>query len=150
MLARMLWAMAVGLLLVGLVGCMTAVDPNTGQKLVSVDPNAAAMGETVAGAGAAIAPLFGPIGGGIGGILATLLVVWRKVKPQLVTLKTQAEHYHASTAATVTAIEEFKKADPANWDKLKVLIEGQLTKQGLDPKIIENVIRAIRGLPAKA
>ena len=48
-----------------------------------------------------------------------------------------------------TAIEQFKESAPEAWTQLGELIDDRLSKQGIDPKTIENVIRAIRGLPAK-
>lgn len=133
-------------------GCITGTDPVTGEKTYAVDPNATAIqGAEVAVEGlAAISPLFGATGGLIAGAAAGVLAAWRKVKPSLTQARTKAAQYYAATAATVTAIEEFKEASPDSWAKLGALITEQLTKQGLDPKTIENVIRAIRGLPAKA
>jgi hypothetical protein len=50
----------------------------------------------------------------------------------------------------VEALEQFKEASPEAWTRLGGLIDDRLSKQGIEPKTVENVIRAIRGLPAKA
>lgn len=133
-------------------GCVTGTDPVTGEKTFGVDPNSKIVqGAEVAAEGlAAVGPLFGATGGLIAGAAAGILAAWRKIKPSLTQARTKAAQYYAATAATVTAIEEFKEASPDSWARLGALITEQLTKQGLDPKTIENVIRAIRGLPAKA
>ncbi|MEN6336635.1 MAG: hypothetical protein ABFE13_06195 [Phycisphaerales bacterium] len=53
-----------------------------------------------------------------------------------------------TAAATVTAVEEFKHASPETWTRLSTLLSEQMTKHGIDPKVIENVIRGLRGLHA--
>lgn len=143
------WMIAL-VLCIAAFGCKTTKDPVTGEKRYSVDPNDAAVVEAVVEGGAALAPLFGPIGTAIGGLLLGGLGVWRKVKPDLVKERTKAEHYHATAAATVTALEEFKNASPEEWLRVKKLVEAQLLKQGVDPLVIENIIRGLRGLPPKS
>lgn len=152
MKARTLQGVVIVALIAGLGGCITATDPVTGEKTYAVDPNSKVVqsAEVAAEGLAAIGPLFGATGGLIAGLATGVLAAWRKVKPSLIEAKTKAAQYYAATAATVTGIEEFKKTSPDSWEKLGELIDAQLTKQGLDPKTIENVIRAIRGLPAKA
>lgn len=131
-------------------GCVTGVDPNTGEKTYAVDPNAAGSVEAVAQAVGSLTPLLGPTGALVGGVILGAVGAWRKVKPSLTQARTQADHYHAATTATVEALEQFKEASPEAWTKLGELIDDRLSKQGIDPKTVENVIRAIRGLPAKA
>lgn len=137
-------------LLVLVVGCVKTVDPNTGQTLVGLDPNIPAIVEPIVQAGAGLAPLFGPIGAAIGGVLVGILAAWRKIKPSLVAAKAEAEQYHAAASAVVTALEEFKGTNAEAWKEIGLYISQQLTKQGIDPKTIENVIRALRGLPPKS
>ena len=143
-------------LLVGLAvaGCVvtTGVDPNTGAaiKTYAVDTNITDKAEAAATIGVMVAPFFGPVGGLIAGVLAGALGAWRKVKPSLTEAKTLAAQSHAATAAVVTACEGFKETNPGEWAALSSMIKAQMGKQGIDPKVIENVIRAIRGLPAKA
>lgn len=133
-------------------GCIETQDPNTGEKKVSLDPNSPiVVGAEVAAQGvASFGGFFGTIGTILAGIAVGILGAWSKIKPTLTAAKTQAEQYHAATAATVTALESFKESNPEQWSKLGALITEQLAKQNIDPLTIENVIRAIRGLPAKA
>jgi hypothetical protein len=131
-------------------GCITGTDPVTGEKTYSVDPNAAGKVEAVAQAVGSLTPLLGPTGALVGGVILGAVGAWRKVKPSLTEARTQADHYHAATTATVEALEQFKESSPEAWTKLGELIDDRLSKQGIDPKTIENVIRAIRGLPPKA
>ena len=140
------------LVLVPVGGCLTVTDPNTGETSRVLDPNSAVVttGEAIAQGVSAIGPFFGAAGGLIAGIATGVLAAWRKVKPSLAAAKTQAEQYHAAAAATVTALEEFKEAAPDAWSQMGKLLTEQMTKQGLDAKVIENVIRGLRGLPAKA
>jgi len=125
------------------------VDPNTGVKTVSLDPNVPAVAEPLVEAAAGLAPLFGDAGILVGGILVGILGAWRKVKPDLETAKSDAEQSYAAAAAVVEAVEEFKASNPSEWSKLGAMIEARLAKQGMDPEVIKNVIRGIRGLPAK-
>lgn len=152
MRARTLQAIVVGMILFGVVGCTAITDPNTGETVRVLDPNSPIVttGEAVAQGVSAIGPFFGAAGGLIAGIAAGALAAWRKIKPALASATTQAEQYHATAAAAVTAMEEFKAVSPEAWSKLGTLVSDQLTKQGLDAKVIENVIRGLRGLPAKA
>jgi hypothetical protein len=133
-------------------GCVTGTDPNTGDPTKHVDPNSPVVvgGEMAAEGIAAVAPFFGPVGGLVGGIAVGVLAAWRKIKPSLTAAKTEAEHYHAAASATVTAMEQFKESAPDAWSKLGGLVSEELKKQGIDPKIVENVIRGLRGLSAKA
>ena len=131
-------------------GCVTSVDPATGEKTYAVDPNMSTQVEGVAQAVGSLASLLGSTGALVGGVILGAVGAWRKVKPSLTEARTQAEHYHAATTATVEAIEQFKESAPEAWTQLGELIDGRLSKQGIDPKTVENVIRAIRGLPAIA
>jgi len=130
-------------------GCITATDPVTGEKTYAVDPNTATQVEGVAQAVGSLAPLLGSTGALVGGAILGVVGAWRKVKPSLTEARTQAEHYHAATTATVEAIEQFKESAPEAWAQLGELIDERLSKQGIDSTTVENVIRAIRGLPAK-
>lgn len=141
-----------GLLLLPVGGCVTGVDPVTGEKTYAVDPNnKVVLGAEAAAQGAtAVGGFFGPVGGLIAGIAAGALGAWRQIKPKLLQARTKAAHYYATAAATVEGIEQFKTASPESWTLLGEKIGEQLTKQGVDPKVIDNVIRALRGLPEKA
>lgn len=139
------------LVLVPIGGCITTVDPN-GVEHVALDLNSPIVvgGEAVTQGVATFGGFFGTVGTLAAGIAAGILGAWAKVKPTLTAAKTKAAQYHAAASATVEALEEFKELSPEAWSKLGSLIDERLSKQGIDPKIIENVIRAIRGLPAKA
>ncbi|MBE3045966.1 hypothetical protein IMZ48_26190 [Candidatus Bathyarchaeota archaeon] len=113
------------------------------------DPNTSGALEKGAEGAAGVASFFGPIGALIGTGVLGGLAVWRKIKPGLAAATTKAEQYHAAAASVVTAIESFKQTNPDQWANLGMFIGDQLSKQGLDPLVIENVIRGLRGLPMK-
>lgn len=144
------WIIPIAIVLI-ILGCRTVIDPDTGEEFKVLDPNhpAVVVGETAAEGGAAVSPLFGPIGGVVSTLLLTGLGYWKKVKPKLAQAETKAEQSYAVSATLVGAMEHFKKTHPGHWDNLKGHIETQMSKQGVDPKTIENVIRGLRGLPAK-
>lgn len=132
----------VGLLL---AGCVTSTDPNTGAALYSLDPNAVASieryvetGLTLGSVAGAIFPVILPFVTLAGGIF----VAWKKIKPQVVKAQNRATLMHTGVTSLVVAIEELKKVSPEAWEKLKAEIK-------IGPEI-ENIIRAIRGLPPKA
>lgn len=113
----------------------------------AADPNASGAAEKGVEGAAGIAAFFGPVGGLIAGALSTGLVIWRRVKPTLAAAKTSATQAHAAGKALTDAIETFKAVHPDQWDDLGKLIEDQLSKQGIDPLVVKNVIRGLRGLP---
>jgi len=139
------------LLTLCVAGCHVVTDAVTGQSVRVLDPNSPIVlgGEAAAEVAANVAPFLGPMGAAAGGIILGILGAWRKVKPSLAAARTAAEQYHAVAAATVTGIEEFKTTQPEAWDALGTLIEAKAKEQGIDPRLIENVIRGLRGLPAK-
>ena len=145
MKARILICM-MALLVVALVvaGCVTGTDPNTGAATYHVDPNAVAKIEptieTAITIGTLLAPLFPVI------IPALTLItggfgIWLKMKPKVTKAQDRATLLHTGVSSLVVAIEELKKISPDGWEKLKTEIK-------VGPEI-ENIIRAIRGLPAK-
>jgi hypothetical protein len=133
-------------------GCVETVDPITGEERVALDPNATAVvvTEQVAKGVSGVAPLFGTVGIAIGSVLTGVLGAWYRIKPRLTAAKSEAAQYHAVAASTVEALEAFKVSNPEQWAQLGTLISEQLTRQGVDPKVVENVIRALRGLPPKS
>jgi hypothetical protein len=134
------------------VGCRIVTDAVTGQQTRVLDPNSSLVigGEAAAQMVAGYLPFLGPLGAAAGGIILGILGAWRKVKPSLTTARTEAEHYHAVAAATVAGVEEFKTTNPEQWESLGALLSAKAKEQGIDPRVLENVIRALRGLPAKA
>jgi len=132
--------------LLTLAGCAGVMQ---GLHNFAADPNATGAVETGAQDAISVLPFLGPVGAAIAGILTGLLAAWRKIKPTLAAAKTEATQYHAAAASVVGAIEAFKAAYPDQWDNLGQLVKDQLTRQGIDPLTVENVIRGLRGLPAK-
>lgn len=133
-------------------GCKTVTD-DSGNETRVVDPNAVAKIESGVDAGAALsqllAPLIGPSAYLISGGLLTALGIWRKVKPKIMDATSSAEVAHATTTSVVEAIELYKKENPTEWAKLAPKVTEAIQKSGLDPKVVGNVIRGIRGLPPK-
>lgn len=131
--------------LLSLSGCVATIDPTTGGKLYSLDPNAVSIIEPIVKGGLTIGAILATIFPGssiitvglaaIGSIFAT----WKRMKPRVTKAQGRAELCHTSTAALVTAIEEYKKIDPKGWEALKKEIK-------VGPEV-ENIIRAIRNLP---
>ena len=147
------WLAVVGV--VGMfTGCVKTVDPQTGQTLVQIDPKTGEVIDNVvapvATGAAGVLTYMGPVGALVGGLLVGAVGAWRKMKPSLVAAKTEAEQYYAVAAGTVEAIEELKKEHPDQWKAMGDYLEKTLAKQNVDVKTIENVIRALRGLSAKA
>jgi len=131
---------------VGLTGCVESTDPASGETQYALDAEKAAevekyveTGITVLMALSVIWP--GLIPAGLAAILIGALAAFRKIKPQLVDAKSEAEQYHSTTASVVAAIEAFKESNPDDWTKLE-----EKLKKALGPAA-ENIIRALRGLP---
>jgi len=149
-----LWlAMTLGLTL-GMAGCRKATDVDTGKQFWTVDPNKAQKIEQGAEAAGRILAILGilwpvllPAGAGVAGALA----VWRKYKPKLTQAESEALLYHTLGSVTVDGIEEFKKLYPEEWKKLIVELEAVKGKilSAEERRKIENLIRALRGLPPK-
>ena len=132
------------MMLLIVTGCVTGIDPNTGATTYNIDPNAATTAEKYVEAGASIMTVLAPIFPVLYPVLLItggVLAAWRKMKPKVVKAQGRAEICHTTVEALVVAIEELKKVSPESWGKLKDEIK-------VGPEI-ENIIRAIRGLPAK-
>lgn len=127
-------------------GCMKEIvtDPNTGETTTkySIDPEKAGNIESGAEAAQGVAGAVGlvyPVGTFIAGIIGTGLALWRKYKPALVQAQKKQELAYNATTSLVGLIEDLKEISPDTWEKLK-------EKLKIGPEV-ENVIRAIRGLP---
>jgi hypothetical protein len=120
---------------------------------ITVDPNAVTKIEAVTEGGASIlvqlTPILGPLAALIGGGILGALQIWRKVKPQILEAQGEAEISYAVTESLVEAIELLKKEQPEQWKKLGSFIDTAFKSAKIDTKILENVIRGIRGLPPK-
>lgn len=135
------------ILLMLMGGCLSSIDPFTGEKKYRLDPNETAVWEKRGEAAVGIAGIlstFWPALLPFAGYGAHAIKAWKTVKPKLEQAQTEADMYHTSTRSIVLAIDEFKKSNPEDWAKLKDKLE-----KAVGPEV-ENIIRALRGLPAKA
>ena len=127
-------------------GCVkvVTVDPNTGLESMAyaIDPNVVGQTEQIGGIVYSISSGLGaffPWATGVAGIVGGLLGAIARYKPKLTGLQTKQEITYNSTEALVGLIEELKKTNPETWTSLKDRLK-------IGPEV-ENVIRAIRGLP---
>lgn len=128
-------------------GCVKGLDPNTGETTYRIDPNTAIKieqgtegGLSILTIAAAFWPALLPIVGAIGGIYGT----WKKIKPKYLEAQSKANLYYSITDSAVRTIEDFKTANPKLWDELESKYWTGIV--GIEA---ENVIRALRSLPAK-
>jgi len=133
--------MTLMMMVILLAGCQKTVN-DQGQQQYKLDPNSTAKFEAATegaiSAGAALSVFFPwllPFVTAAGGAFAA----WKKVKPQLETAQSKEAMYYNTTDSIVQGIENFKATNPAEWEKLKAFLR-------VTPEI-ENVIKAIRGLP---
>ena len=144
---------ALMLLMVGFVGC-EMLQADDGQTRLRLNPKIGKDIEAGAEKGlellTVLAPLLGPAGGIAVGGLATGLAILKKLRPKLETAQTKAEMSNTVAGCLVTALEEVKTKHPDAWKKSREQIVFQLEDSGIDTKILENAIRGLRGLPAKA
>ena len=111
----------------------------TGQKVESGLETGAVVAKGVS--------YFWPPAGLIAGALTTGLLALRKYKPQIIKAETQRDKFYLVANSLVYTIEKLKKNYPQDWkDHLEPIIEKNIDPNGS----IEAVIRALRGLPAKA
>jgi len=145
--------LAMMLVVIGIYGCISRIDPVTGQKTYIIDPNWAGVFDSAAGvvtvaapAAVVVASTFFPgavpIVTLIVGILGGLAGMWAKLKPQITQAKTLADQTHTVLASAVTAIEEYKKANPAEWGKLSAELQKLIPKGSS----ADDVISIIRGI----
>lgn len=149
-----LWLIVMVVLTLCLAGCRKATDVDTGKPFWTVDPNKAQKIERVADTASQILAILGvlwpallSVGTGVAGALA----VWRKYKPKLTQAESEALLYHTLGSVTIDGLEEFKKLYPEEWKNLLAELEAVKGKI-LSPeerRKIENLIRALRGLPPK-
>ena len=128
-------------LLLGACGCVKSVN-SEGKTIYRADPCSLARIEkgtegvisvlTILGA---FWPALLPVAAAGVGVYGT----YKKIKPKLLESQTEANLYHTTTHALVTAIEDLKINNPEAWSKLKEEIR-------VGPQV-ESVIRALRGKP---
>lgn len=118
-------------------------------KGTQLRPDVAAGLDRAAGTTETLAPLlplvsaFWPPAAAIGGILAGLIGMWKKLKPQVTEAQDEAYLNYTVVAALVESIEKWKEGRPDDWAYLKTKLE-----KAIGPKA-EAVIRALRNLPPK-
>lgn len=136
------------------IGCVESIDPVTGGKLTSVDPNAVTDLQSIATTASTVLGILGmwwpillPIAGYIGGAVR----ITKKLTPKLMEAQTETKMYHTVASSMVLGVEEFKKEFPNEWVKLESKfdeIQGKVIG-AKDRLKIENVIRGLRGLSIK-
>ena len=137
---KKLLVLSVFILLVA--GCIEGQDPN----FITVDPNFTAMGDIIAegaeqiGEGLTFLSIFVPSLAAVGGILAGLGGLWKKVEPKLQEARTETQLYYNVTTELIKAIEEYKKNNPEAW----IVLKGKLIDKFGENKEILAVIEAIR------
>ena len=121
-------------------GCTKEID-DQGKTTWKLDPiRAEQIEDTIEGGANLLKVIYPPAGAAMVTLLG-LLGYWRKkIKPSFEKAKIEANLYHTTTHTIVAAIEELKKTDNPAWKKL----EKELGPMSVN---LENVIRAIRGLP---
>lgn len=137
-----LLGIAIGLL--AYAGCRVVTDSATGVSTYSVDPTIANTVEGVAQVGVGVLPFLGGVGAVAASILGGALTVWRRVKPKLTEANTLATQTKVTAETLVAAIESLKTSSPESWEKLKGFIKEQLEKQGMDARMVKDVIEGLR------
>ena len=132
-------------------GCIQHTDPTTGIKTWVLDPNVVGTVDTAANAAEQVAPtlialsvLWPPLAA-VGGIILGVVGMWKKLKPQVAKEQSKAEIAYTATSVLVNVIEDLK-SNKELWALLKPKLQERFGELGTS---IENVIRAIRGLPPK-
>jgi hypothetical protein len=154
-LSKIWWVIVPIILMLGMYGCISYIDPETGQKLYSADPNngiikafdwVARTVPAVTPAAAVVASVFFPgvvpIVTLVAGLLGGLIGAWKKLKPQVVQAQTLTTQTRTVLTSVITAIEDYKTANPAEWEKLKVELQKFIPKGST----ADDLISVIRGV----
>lgn len=152
-LSKILLVVMPVVLMLMIYGCISRIDPTTGQKTYVIDPNWAGLFDSAAGVAAIAGPAAVvvastffpgavPIITLIIGILGGLAGMWAKLKPQVTQAKTLADQTHTILTSAVIAIEEYKKNNPAEWEKLSTELQKLIPKGST----ADDVISIIRGI----
>ena len=135
------WILSIAFV-VCLIGCTKEIDKQ-GKTTWKLDPVRTKQVEDAVEGGASLLSVVYPPATAAGLAILTALGIWKKkIKPNYEKAKTEANLYHTTAHTIIAAIDELKKTDNPAWKKL----EKELGPMSLN---IENVIRAIRNLPAK-
>ena len=132
-------------ILLAVTGCVTET-ASDGTKTVRIDAEKAEQFEQGAEAGISIMQALVVVWPGFAVLSATLagvLGAWRTQKGKLIIAQSETKMYHSVTASLVGAIDDYREAYPANWGKLRTQLADTIGPEG------ENIIRALRDLPAK-
>ena len=132
------WILSI-ILLVCITGCTKEID-DQGKATWKLDPvRTKQVEDAIEGGASLLSAVYPPALAAVVTLLG-LLGYWRKkIKPNYEKAQTEANLYHTTTHTIVAAIEELKKTDNAAWKKLEKELAMSVN--------LENVIRAIRGLP---
>ena len=125
------------------LGCTKEINEQ-GQTTWKLDPIRTEQVESAIESGASLLSVVYPPAGAAAVAILGALGIWRKkIKPNYEKAKTEANLYHTSTHTLVQVIEAIKKDEPELWEKIEPFMDSRIGTN------TENVIRAIRGLPAK-
>lgn len=130
------------------VGCEVSKDgeirlnPDVAEKIEK-------SGELAVGIIENVTPFAGPGAGILAGGLATGLALFKKYKPKLTESQTKAEMSNTVAGITVDTLETVKREHPEIWAECAEKIRKECLESNIDTKVLENVIRGLRGLPAK-
>lgn len=133
------------IMLVGLCGCIKTV--TDGKATYRLDPNEAAKYEKVAETSLTIMQVLTPFFPWLAApVLAggTAYATYKTQKPKLIKEQTRADLYHDAAGSLVVALENFKKTNPAEYEKLRDKLIDKIGPEA------ENAIRGLRGLTPKA
>jgi len=128
------------------VGCIEHVDPATSETLYRVDPNVVTSVEVGAETAVSIAAILGAIWPAllpIAGAGAGILGAWQRMKPKMLETQRRQDLYYATTEGIVAGVKRFGELHPDSYEVLKERLSKTIGPEA------ENVIRALRGLPAK-
>jgi len=133
-----------GFLVTLMAGCATTPAGDTVVKPEAIEAidNAALIAEPLAQSVTAMG-LVWPPAALIGGILAGMVGVWRKMKPELVAAQSEADLGALAGEATAAALEAFKNRYPEEWSTLSNYLRDN------HGPTVENFYRTLRGLPPK-
>jgi len=151
--SKILFALTI-LVCLFVTGCLTSVNPETGQSLYALDPNTVNNLQEMGDAASlilSILSLFWPVLLPVAGYVGGAVRISKKLTPKLTEAQTEVQMYHTIASSTALGIEEFKKEYPKEWKELEIKLDKFKDKivKPEDQLKIENIIRGLRGLPPK-
>ena len=131
------WILGLLLMATGivLVGCISMVDPETGETLYGVTPKVADAIDTVAATTEAVAPAvvagvtaINPVVGGVLGIIVgifgSVLTLYRKWKQPLVAMGNKYDKLAIGARAAADVIEDIVKPNAELWEKARTPLKA--------------------------